>query len=421
MFLLNNTALAFTSTAVVRGLGALSLLLLTAVVTNRVGVETAGVFFFSQAVFLFCVTMCKWGSDIVLCRYLASESDQSRNSLILSYATSTIFLISLRYALVVFVLVLFSKYIVPDYSTLWKLNFYLALLTNSIILSLAGIFQAFRAINTYVLYQSVLIPLLSGIGIWFFDVSTVNGLWGLILFVSVLVLIAMILQLSSMFLNGRSVFSSSYKPFDIKLIKFINKKATNIGADQIVTALNKYGYIFIIGIFMAPTDVTFFTVAQRFAMIISFVLLVINAISGPIYANLIGHKDYKGLIATFYRNVKLCLIGALVSFVLILIFSGLFSDISNVPKHIFLYLFMLLAIGEIINVATGSSVLILQMSDQSKLVLISSLAFTVIGLCSAILASLQNIYLVACCAAVTVAGHNLNCFRLFRRFSLKEI
>ena len=82
---------------------------------------------------------------------------------------------------------------------------------------------------------------------------------------------------------------------------------------------------------------------------------------------------------------------------------------------------MLLAIGEIINVATGSSVLILQMSDQSKLVLISSLAFTVIGLCSAILASLQNIYLVACCVAVTVAGHNLNCFRLFRRFSLKEI
>lgn len=396
------------------------MLLLTVVVTNSVGLDIAGIFFFSQAIFLFCVTICKWGADIVLCRYLAAECDEQRSALILSYATSTIFLVIRRYALVVFVLVFLGKYIFLDYSKIWALSFNAALLANSIILSLAGIFQAFRAINTYVLYQSVLNPLLSSIGIWFFDVSTMDGLWQLIMIVSLLVLMAMILQLSPMFLKSRETLGSSRKLLDIKLIKYISKKAKNIGADQIVTSLSKHGYIFVIGFFMASTDVTLFTVSQRFAMTISFVLLVINAITGPIYANLIENENYKELLNTFYENVKICLGGALVIFVFILLFSGLFSDIGNLPRHTFIYLFVLLALGEIINVATGSSVLVLQMSDRSRLVLISSLVFNGIGICFATLASQQSVFLVACCVAAAVAGHNLNCYRLFRRFSSIE-
>lgn len=417
---LSRNALAFLSTVVIRGVGALSLLLLAVVVTNSVGLDNAGIFFFSQAVFLFCATICKWGADIVLCRYLASDCDQQSSALILSYTTSTIFLVFTRYAVVVFVLVFLGEYIFLDYSKIWALNFNAALLANSIILSLAGIFQAFRAINTYVLYQSVLIPLLSSIGIWFFDVSTMNGLWQLIMIVSLLVLMAMILQLSPMFLKSRKILGSSRKLFDLNLTKYLSKKAKNIGADQIVTSLSKHGYIFVIGFFMASTDVTFFTVSQRFAMTISFVLLVINAISGPIYANLIENENYKELINTFYENVKICLGGALVIFVFILFFSGLFSDIGNLPKDTFIYLFVLLSLGEIINVATGSSVLVLQMSDRSRLVLISSLVFNGIGICFALLASQQSVFLVACCVAAAVAGHNLNCYRVFRRISLIE-
>jgi O-antigen/teichoic acid export membrane protein len=403
-----------------RGLGAVSLLGLTLVISSKLGPNQAGIFFFSQAVFLFGITICKWGNDIIICKYIAPHH-QNIKEILPKYVASALHLIFVRFLFVFVVLVLYGNIFVSDYTEFWKVSFYLALICNSIILTLASIFQAIRAINTYVLYQSILIPLLSCIGIMFFDISTVEGVWLAIFIASVLVLIAIFMHLSSILDRNQNLIVALYESYDRKLVKLLRSKSLSIGADQVLTGINRYGYIFIIGLFLSQSDVTFFTVAHRFAMVISFLLIIINAYSAPIYATLIENKNIKELSAFFYRNVKLGLFFSIIAFSFLLFFSGFLSQISNIPNDIFIYLFVLLAFGEVVNVATGSSVLMLQMSNQSTLVLISSLIFSGIGLFASFLATEQSIYLVASCVAASVALHNLNCFRLNRNLILKPI
>ena len=171
-----NNLIVFTSTAFTRGLGALSLIFFTISVAGKFDSLNAGIFFLSHAIHLFCLNIGKWGTDISLCRYLANQDFKTNPNIFLKYLSNAFFLIIFRCTFIFIILFTLQKNNFFEDSNSWGASFYLSLFLNSIIIGLAGIFQSIRSINTYILYQSVLVPFLSSLLIFILPVKNINHL-----------------------------------------------------------------------------------------------------------------------------------------------------------------------------------------------------------------------------------------------------
>ena len=412
--MLNAKIISLFQVGLARGLGAVSLLLFTTIIALRLDQESAGAFFFSQAFFLVSVILCKWGADVALCKSLAVSLSGGRkiigNVKVLSYLLNIVFLILSR-LVVAFIILELVDWFLLDGRLYGGADFYIALCLNAIIVSLAGIFQAKRSINTYVIYQSALIPLISGLAIIAFPVSDVKDCWRVVCLVSLIVMTMMFVHLNKIF-QFTSVLRNNFSEiFDCKLFVFLYQQSRNIGADQVITAANKFGYIIAIGVFIDPVEVTYFTVIQRFSMVISFVLITVNAIYSPQYAVMVSDGDKVNLRRIFIGNNKLCLYAALGVATTLLALSGLLADFYNIPLRVFLYVLIVCGTAELVNVFTGSSGLVLQLADKSRFVFLSSLFFTSFGLLISVFVSLtENLLFVALIYAMSMAGHNLNCY-----------
>ena len=397
-----------------RGMGAVSLLLFTTVIALKLDQESAGEFFFSQAIFLVGVIVCKWGADFILCKNLSVSLSKSSNTLsnikVLNHLVNIVLLISIRLIVVVLILELLDRYLLGG--RLYEgYEFYIALFLNAIVVGLAGTFQAKNRVNTYVVYQSALIPLISGMAILVFPISGVEDSWRIVCLVSLVVMIMMLVHLNHIFQFKSVLREKFFEHFDHKLFSFLYQQSRNIGADQVITAANKFGYIIAIGIFIDPVDVTYFTVIQRFSMVISFVLITVNATYSPQYAVMVFEGDKVNLRRLFLENNKLCFYAGLAIITALLALSGLLAGFYTIPLSVFVYVLMVCGIAELVNVFTGSSGLVLQLADRSRFVFLSSLFFTSFGLMISIFVSLsQNLLLVALVYAMSMAGHNLNCY-----------
>lgn len=415
--MLNAKIISFFKIGSARGFGAISLLLFTSSIAVSLDQVSAGNFFFSQAVFLLAVVLVKWGADFTLCKNLASLLSKSNNrdarSQVFSYLVNVLLHLSRRYLIVAFFLEILDSFILNG-AVFGGLELYIALFCNAIIVSLAGIFQAKGMINTYVVYQSVLIPLLASILNMVFGISSVEMAWLIICAVSLSVVLIQLLHLNHIF-KLNNLFGMQL--YDDKIFKFISKQSANVGADQLITAANKFGYIIAIGIFLDPVKVTYFTVVQRFSMVISFVLLIINAVYAPRYAILISDGQKKKLNNLFMENNKIALFSGLVILGVMFASSGYLAYFYTIPYIIFLFVFLICSIAELVNVFTGSSGLVLQLGERSRFVFLSSLIFTSFGLVMSVFASLtHSLILVVSIYAFSISMHNLNCFIKCRNY-----
>lgn len=414
----NQTIYSLFKVAFVRGLGALSLLMFTSAIAIKLDLQVAGEFFFSQAFFLVAVIICKWGSDFILCKNISLSLSENKtpNVKVIHYLLNIILLISIRSFFVIIFLELLDRYVLNG-RLYGGFDYYIALFLNAIIVSLAGIFQAKGRINTYVVYQSVFIPLMSGVAVVVFPLTGVEDTWHIISLVSSFVMLVMLLHLNHVFQFDCLPRKNPFVYFDRKLCYLLNQQSGSIGADQIVTAANKFGFIVAIGLFIDPIEVTYFTVIQRFSMVISFVLIIVNATYSPIYAVMVYKGANVNLRKLFLKNNKLCLYAALLIMTVFMVVSGLLADFYNIPSQVFLYVFMLCGSAELVNVFTGSSGLLLQLAERSRFVFLSSLVFTSFGLVFSIFASLsESLLLVAFVYSTSLAAHNLNCYMQCRKY-----
>ena len=137
-----------------------------------------------------------------------------------------------------------------------------------------------------------------------------------------------------------------------------------------VASLNmliQWAATFALGIWGTEEDVGIFSVASRTAMLTSLVLLSVNSISAPKFAALYKKNEIKVLESTARKTTLLMVLIASPLLVFFLLFPGLVMGVFGAEFVNGRKLLSILAIGQFINVATGSAGSLLIMSGNERI------------------------------------------------------
>ena len=167
-----------------------------------------------------------------------------------------------------------------------------------------------------------------------------------------------------------------------------------------------------LGVWSSAENVALFMTAMRTAMLISFVLSAVNSISAPKFASLYHQGDKEGLRKTALSSVRLMVIVAVPALMLMLMIPELIMSLFGEEFLIAAPLLQILAVGQFVNVISGSVGHLLQMTGHECLlrrnVFISG---TVILIGGCIFIPIYGIYGAAWVTTVSIVIQNLLCVK----------
>ena len=142
--------------------------------------------------------------------------------------------------------------------------------------------------------------------------------------------------------------------------------SSNLWAATSMSLTVQWSGILMAGIFVSSSEIAFLSAAQRTAMLTSFVLMVVNMVVAPRYARLWQENKTQEIqqLAKWSTRGMIALALPLVAAMIFIPESimGLFGDEFVVAGN----LLAIMAVGQFINVATGSVGYLLTMSGHEK-------------------------------------------------------
>ncbi len=177
---------------------------------------------------------------------------------------------------------------------------------------------------------------------------------------------------------------------------------------------------FMLGIWGTKADVGIYSVAVRTAMLTSFVLISVNSIAAPKFAELYRLGDMEALGKTARDSARLVTVMALPVAAIFVFASGHVMSVFGDRFSTGAAVLAILAVGQFVNVATGSVGFLLIMSGNERLVRNNTFVFMVINiLLNLILIPRFGITGAAVATAITVAAVNLSAaFLVYRKLSI---
>jgi O-antigen/teichoic acid export membrane protein len=124
---------------------------------------------------------------------------------------------------------------------------------------------------------------------------------------------------------------------------------------------------FFLGVWGTATDVGIFSIAMRTAGLTSFILIAINSVAAPKFAALYKQGDTKALASTARNSAKLMTLLAAPALLLFLLLPGWVMKVFGAEFSGGAAALAILAIGQFVNVATGSVGYLLIMSGHERL------------------------------------------------------
>lgn len=134
----------------------------------------------------------------------------------------------------------------------------------------------------------------------------------------------------------------------------------------IMSQLTQFSGQFIAGAWVAPEEVAQLAVAQRTALLSSFILMAVNLVVAPRFASMYKNGELDKLEKLALTSVKLMVLFALPIVLVMLVFPELIMSLFGEDFSEGGQLLQVLAIGQFINVATGSVGYLLTMSGHEK-------------------------------------------------------
>jgi O-antigen/teichoic acid export membrane protein len=126
---------------------------------------------------------------------------------------------------------------------------------------------------------------------------------------------------------------------------------------------------FMIGMYRDISEVGVYSVALKVSALTSIILISINSISAPKFAEMWGKGDLNGLKIVTRYSTKLIFWGALPILLFILLFPGLILKVFGVQFELAITALVLLSLGQFINSISGSVNYLLNMTGHEKVVL----------------------------------------------------
>ncbi|MFT5813596.1 MAG: O-antigen/teichoic acid export membrane protein [Psychroserpens sp.] len=354
--------LKFLLSVVIRALGAFSTIFLSIYLGRKLGVSESGLFFLTFTVITVLSAIARLGLDNTVLRFTGSsdttpessvKDDVLFKSVVLTICTSTVisvilFLFSGQISNYIFnkteltplLSIMSASLISVSLITLVSMSLqgdrkiisavvFLNVSTNLLLIIFMSLFEAVSAVDTALLFlSSTYISLITGC-IWWYKKAYSNSkshvTWHVLLS-SCLPLLVVV--------------------FMTQMIQF---------SGQLVS-----------GVLLSTAEIAQLSVAQRTAMLTSFILMAVNLVVAPNFAMFFKNKEMAKLKNLAIKSVRIMII---VSTPLLLLMMVIPSQIMSIFGEGFsdgsLYL-QILALGQFVNVMTGSVGYLLSMSGHEK-------------------------------------------------------
>jgi len=337
---------------------------MSVVLSNILGADGSGVFFFGLTLIIVLSTVGRAGMDNTLIKYIALSATSRNYSKILgvykkSVLSSLVF--SLILAVALYVLSPWISRVVFDDPELLKT---LQIMAMSIVpLSLltlhAAALQGFKKVVKSISILNIFVP---GFTIFFTLFFLINDVY----LVSIGYLISTFIALFFGVLFWKNTikdFQHITPKFDTKQLLETSIPLFNISILQILIV---WLPLLLLGFFGSNEDVGFYNAAARTAMLTSFVLMAVNSIATPKFSEVYHNGDIKELGRLARQATKIATLCALPLFLFSLFFSEWIMSFFGEEFKEASLAFMILAIGQFINAATGSVGYLLMMTGHEK-------------------------------------------------------
>lgn len=341
-----------------------------AVVLGRVlGADAAGVYFLALTTATVAATIGRVGLDSAVIRLVSSHASSGSWSDVRSVYRSTMRIgltCSVLFALFLILAAgILARRIFSDASLEVPLRLMaLAVVPLALNVLVSRALQGLSSIRDSIMVFSILPAGIALVGTWFLAAGF--GVNGAIASYIAGVTIALIYGLNAWrrALAGH-VFAAMVQRVETSITGLLRSGLPLLIGALLQLMIQMSGTL-MLGIWAENSDVSIFAIAWRTAILINFVLIAVNAIAQPKFAELYSLGDMEKLASTARRATTLmtfCAAPVLLLFLLIpgTILSAFGSDFSGGALTL-----QILSIGQFINVATGSVGILLVMSGHER-------------------------------------------------------
>ena len=333
---------------------------------RTVGVEGTGLYFLTLSIITVVAVVGRLGQENAVLRYVSEERAKESWSGVKGVIENSFSWVFLSSLIVTAMLWIISPWLVDSVFDKPNLLGTLQVMACSIpflclLLIGAEALKGLKHTGIGVAVQSLMVP---ASGIFFLLIYNYfyKGLAAPFAYLSATIVVSIV-----MVLILKSVTREDFRGISAKFDKNIQSK---IGYPFLAIALLNIvmtsSGTFIIGIFHTETEVAFFGIASRLATLTSFILIAVNSIAAPKFAELHAKNDMVALERLARRTCMLTIVFAAPLLGAFLIAPKFFLGFFGAEFQDASFSLQILAIGQFVNVATGSVGYLLIMCGQEK-------------------------------------------------------
>jgi O-antigen/teichoic acid export membrane protein len=352
-----------------KALGAILAFGLSVVLGRALGAEAAGVYFLAFTIATIAATIGRVGLDSAVIRFVAADAstDDWAGVSAIYQKTLSIGLIcsSLIAAVLYFSASLLSDRAFSDPALAAPLRIMaVAIIPLSLSVLVSRALLGLSRVRDSILVFTILPTGFALAGTWALAPAWgVNG-------AAAAYVIAVIAALVYGWIVWRRTFESRSIALQIQRVMSPTGKLLRSGAPLLIGALFhlmiQMSGTLMLGIWADNTDVSRYAVAWRTATLISFVLLAVNTIAQPKFAELYAQRDMESLAATAQKATLLMTAFAAPFFLVLLAVPGYIMSVFGSDFAAGATSLQILSVGQFVNVIAGSVGVLLVMSGHER-------------------------------------------------------
>lgn len=403
-------------TAITRVLSALFAFLLTLIVSKTSDASTAGQFFFLFNLVSLLAIVSQLGFDVSLVRYNAiafnnkEKLEQSQNYKTALYRSMAFCLLAIGVLLAGFNL--FPEQLNQTQSPMYAIilcllciPFLVLAQTNSRVL------QACRKVVSSLFALQLGVSMLMVIFVFALDYigqQNINNLMTALLLASIGVAVIS---------SANWLGSDQYQTSAFVLNKKMVSSAKQVWVGSIFTNVLQWGSLVIAGFFISTAELGLLAAAQRTSLLIGFVLITINFVVAPMFASLYKERQMLKL-QNLSRLACRANVGlAIVPVIICTLFPEFVMQFFGEEFLAAAPLLVVLSLGQLVNVATGSVGFLLLMSGHERTMKYITISSGTVSICLLVtLCQMFGVIGAAWAMAIGMAIQNLAALYFVKRY-----
>ncbi len=335
-------------------------------VARTLGVDNTGVFFLTTTIIFVTASIGRFGLDNVVIRFISSNASTEKWSGVKSVFASSLFIVVVLtgfLSVIVYVfaeqisLAIFHKpeLIIPlKWMTIRIIPFSVITIVSESLRGLKKIGWSQMTENiwtpAFTLLLLIMIP-------YYHTLEGIVLIWNTVSIIVMIIALFTWIRTTTRFAHIKTHYS----------FRFLIHSGYPLFLVMILNMIICWSSTIFLGIFAENADVGIYNAAARTANLMNFLLVSVNTIAAPKFAELFHINDMQGLKRSAQDSTRLMFWLSLPVFIIVMIFSknimGIFGDQFITGTAIL----MILSTSQFVNVSTGSVGYLLMMSGNEKL------------------------------------------------------